>query len=180
MVPGCWDVFQNNPDPTTVPVSLYNNYYFFYKFRYWYRNCLLKITGTYLLKKIVKCCLTNSVKYSQGQIEFGIVRIVLSIRFRRDRYLQAVLRSRSRYFLVGAGAGVKMWRQKHFLLLFSLFLYEKEPEPVKKKYRLCNTVRKTATVIWNCIPVRYKADPVPGGKTSVCKKKCYTKFTWKM
>ena len=41
---------------------------------------------------------------------------------------------RSRYFLVGAGAGVKMWRQKHFFyyILFSPFLYEKEPEPVKK------------------------------------------------
>ena len=46
-------------------------------------------------------------------------------------YRKTVLRSRSRYFLVEAG--VKMWRQKHvFLLLFSLFLYEKEPEPVKK------------------------------------------------
>ena len=47
---------------------------------------------------------------------------------------------RSRYFLVGAG--VKMWRQKHFLLLFSLFLYEKEPEPVKKKYLGPETVKK--------------------------------------
>ena len=34
------------------------------------------------------------------------------------RVLCAVLRSRSRYFLVGAEAGVKNWRQKHLLLFY--------------------------------------------------------------
>ena len=55
---------------------------------------------------------------------------------------KSVLRSRSWYFLVGAGAGVKIWRQKHFFYYFLAYFYMKrsrsrckkylEPEPVKK------------------------------------------------
>ena len=67
---------------------------------------------------------------------------------------QAVLRSRSRYFLVGAGAGVKMWRQKHFFNYFLAYFYMKRSRSRwkkstwsrsrSKKDRLRNTVNPTA------------------------------------
>ena len=46
---------------------------------------------------------------------------------------KSVLRSRSWYFLVGAGAGVKIWRQKHFFYYFLAYFYMKRSRSRCKK-----------------------------------------------
>ena len=46
---------------------------------------------------------------------------------------KSVLRSRSWYFLVRAGAGVKIWRQKHFFYYFLAYFYMKRSRSRCKK-----------------------------------------------
>ena len=46
---------------------------------------------------------------------------------------KSVLRSRSWYFLVRAGAGVKIWRQKHFFYYFLAYFYMKRSRSPCKK-----------------------------------------------